>query len=261
MYTNADQYINKRDELCVMITGEEPDVIILTEVIPKAQLMPIAPALLAIHGYALFSNFDPAEKGLGASGRRGIVIYVSEKLQASVVTFDCPFQEQLWVTIQLLGSDTLMIGGVYRSPSGNNVATTALLADLLREVCSKEYTHLLIAGDFNIPHIDWEINFSPASEQHHSHILLKAIADCFLYQHVHQPTRFRHGEAANILDLILSNEEGLIQNLSFHPGLGCSDHVTLRFNILCYAKEVVSTHQKTQLLESRFLCSKSAYVE
>ena len=168
LYTNADEFINKREDLCMMITGEEPDVMILTEVIPKAQVLPIAPALLAIDGYTLFTNFNPAGSHLGASGQRGIAIYVADKMHASVATFDCPFQEQLWVTIQLLGADTLMIGCIYRSPSGNNVSSTTLLADLLREVCSKEPTHLVVTGDFNTPHIDWEINFSAAHEQHFS---------------------------------------------------------------------------------------------
>ena len=208
----------------------------LTEVIPKAQVLPISPALLAIHGYTMFTNFDPAEARLGASGYRGIAMFVSDKLNASTVKFNCVFHEQLWISIRLNGSDSLLMGCVYRSPSGNNVTSTALLADLLREVCSKEPTHLLVAGDFNIPHIDWEINFSAAHEHHHSHILLQAIADCFLFQHVRSPTRFRHGESPNILDLILSNDESLIQKLSYHPGLGSSDHVILRFQISCAAK-------------------------
>ena len=53
MYTNADQLLNKRDELCMYIAGDEPDIICITEVIPKAQILPIAPALLEIPGFIL----------------------------------------------------------------------------------------------------------------------------------------------------------------------------------------------------------------
>ena len=44
LYTNADQLINKRDDLSMKIAGNEPDLIMVTEVIPKAQALPISPA-------------------------------------------------------------------------------------------------------------------------------------------------------------------------------------------------------------------------
>jgi len=127
-----------------------------------------------------------------------------------------------------------------------------MLAELLKEVCSTEPTHLLVAGDFNTPHIDWEINFSAARDNHFSQILLQAIADCFLFQHVRQPTRFRHGESPNILDLILSNEEGLVQDLRYLPGLGNSDHVTLRFSLTCFTKEAGSSTRKHNFWRADF---------
>ena len=36
IYTNADQLVNKRDDLCMAIAGREPDIILITEVILKA---------------------------------------------------------------------------------------------------------------------------------------------------------------------------------------------------------------------------------
>ena len=50
-YTNADQFINKREDLLARIADDEPDVILITEVIPKCQSNPIAPALLHLDGY------------------------------------------------------------------------------------------------------------------------------------------------------------------------------------------------------------------
>ena len=47
LYTNADQYVNKRDTLLAMIAEDEPDVIMITEVIPKGQVNPIA--IASIH--------------------------------------------------------------------------------------------------------------------------------------------------------------------------------------------------------------------
>ena len=137
-----------------------------------------------------------------------------------------------------------MIGCIYRSPSGDNLRSTRLLSDLLRNVRDSNPTHLLIAGDFNIPNIDWNSNFSAAGEGHHSHVLLEAIADCFLFQHVHQPSRYRHGDSPHILDLVLSDEVSLVQNMTYLPGLGNSDHVTLRFKLACYACKTESFVRK-----------------
>ena len=62
--------MNKRDELCMVISGNEPDLISLTEVIPKAQVLLIDLAVLAILGYTMFTIFDPCLGNLGASGLR-----------------------------------------------------------------------------------------------------------------------------------------------------------------------------------------------
>ena len=53
-------------------------------------------------------------------------------------------------------------------------------------------------------------------------------------QHVTEPTRYRQGEQPNLLDLILTNDEGMVQNLTYHPGLGDSDHCCLKFDLNCY---------------------------
>ena len=69
------------------ITGEEPDVIMITEVIPKAQRTPIADVLLTIPGYTTYTSFDQSLSGLGAIGYRGVCIYVSTNLKSSEVIF------------------------------------------------------------------------------------------------------------------------------------------------------------------------------
>ena len=60
------------------------------------------------------------------------------------------------------------------------------------------------------------------------------VHDCLLFQHVTRPTRFREGEAPNVLDLLLTNEEGMLTELQYLPGLGKSDHVVLSFQLACY---------------------------
>ena len=44
--------------------------------------------------------------------------------------------------------------------------------------------------------------------------------------------KIRENEIPNLLDLILSSDETMIQDLTYHPPLGESDHVCLRFKLL-----------------------------
>ena len=41
---------------------------ILTEVVPKDQLLPLSPALLQVDGYYSFTNFDPTQPDLSRNG-------------------------------------------------------------------------------------------------------------------------------------------------------------------------------------------------
>ena len=58
LYSNVDQLLNKMDDLKTLIGSCEPDIMMFTEVIPKAQQKPIAEAQLKINGYELYKNFD-----------------------------------------------------------------------------------------------------------------------------------------------------------------------------------------------------------
>ena len=49
------------------IVGCEPDVIMVTEVVPKAQSLPIDNAVLTVSGLSLFTSFDPSTSNLETS--------------------------------------------------------------------------------------------------------------------------------------------------------------------------------------------------
>ena len=56
---------------------------------------------------------------------------------------------------------------------------------------------------------------------------IKAIRDTYYHQHVHKPTRYRHGQQPTLDDLIFTTEENTITNLNSGPHLGNSDHISL----------------------------------
>ena len=251
LYTNADQFVNKRDDLCMSIVDDTPDIICITEVIPKAQVVPITPALIAIEGFTCYTNFDLSQERLGASGQRGIGVFVSNKLSVREYKTQTAFFEQLWLQVKLEGGDSLMLGCIYRSPS-TGLEETKLLCSLLEEVSDTRPTHLLITGDFNFGGIDWETCFSSDPPSHPSHLFLEAIMDTFMHQHVTFPTRYRLGTTPHILDLLLTNEEEMVQELQCLPGIGNSDHVVLVFNLTCYASKTESTTEKLALNKGNY---------
>ena len=236
LYSNIDQFLNKREDLCMAIAGNEPDIIMLTEVIPKAQRSPIASVLLSIPNYCLFTSFNPESENLGSSGERGISIYVRCNLHATSVSFPASgFKESLWVKVRLRSHHCLLVGCIYRSPSGDGHQSMRQFGQMMRHVRTLSPSHLLVTGDFNFPQIDWKREFSNASEAHPSHELLEIMREYFLFQHVQEPTRYRHGDCSNTLDLVFTNEEGMIKNLQYLPGIGKSDHISLQFSLMCHA--------------------------
>ena len=82
---------------------------------------------------------------------------------------------------------------------------------------------VIIAGDFNHRTIDWDI---PRAE-HADQEFLEAVQDGYLTQHVREPTL---GE--NILDLILSTEEHIVEDTTILPPLSNSDHNVVSFSLI-----------------------------
>ncbi|XP_069119069.1 uncharacterized protein [Argopecten irradians] len=83
--------------------------------------------------------------------------------------------------------------------------------------------------------------------------LLEVTRDCFYTQHVKRPTRIRENQIPSLLHLILTNEEGMITNIKFNPGLGKSDHLMLEFDILCYAEILEQNIDKRNFLKGNYV--------
>ena len=74
----------------------------------------------------------------------------------------------------------------------------------------------------------------------------------FLFQHVKDPTRYRDQNTPSILDLILTNEENMISQMNYKPGLGKSDHLILEFNYNCYIKQSLSNNKKFDYFKGNY---------
>ena len=68
-----------------------------------------------------------------------------------------------------------------------------------------------------------------------SQMCLVAVHDNHLFQYITKPTCYRANTTANTLDLVCTNEEGMVNVIEYLPAIGSSDHVCLRFTLLCYS--------------------------
>ena len=131
---------------------------------------------------------------------RGCILYIKSNIPVSYTKFNNTFQESVWCSVNLIGSDKLLIGCVYSSPNSNAENNQEFL-DLFLKVKYLNPCHLLIMGDFNLREINWIMNTPRTNETHFASQFLECVMDCFFYQHVKDITRYRVGFEPPLLDL------------------------------------------------------------
>ena len=187
------------------------------------------PGEFNLEGYKLFHNFDICPKG------RGTLLYVKDYLEPKEAYFTSKFNEGVFAEIALNNNDVLLVSVLYRSEAGHHSGpiNNDGLNDLLAEIKSKKYSHVLCMGDINYPLIEWDTWLAPGDDSRESKFI-KCLEDNFYFQHVDLPTRIRGTNKPNILDLIITNDEN-VSDLEYESPLGKSDHRVMFFNINCYA--------------------------
>ena len=91
-------------------------------------------------------------------------------------------------------------------------------------------------GDFNYPQIDWNSQVCKSSVNSDVFKYLETTRDCFLHQHVQVPTHYRSDQTPNCLDLIFTNEEEMISEITTQSPIGKSHHLVLTFEAACYVE-------------------------
>ena len=82
------------------------------------------------------------------------------------------------------------------------------------------------------PHVNWE-NCNIQSEAMGSDFhFIQAVQGSYLHQHVSDATRFQGSDRPSLLDLVLTNEEGM-DNIEHAAPLGKSDHSIIKITVRC----------------------------
>ena len=226
VYTNADSFLNKIDEFKTrfLSDSDKPEIIGITEVLPKNMKNNLCKSELDLPGYDIFPESFPNY------AKRGAVIYAKKNLSAVEVHMESSFSESTWIKVNMKGNDKLLFGCVYKSPSSSE-ANMKELINVIDKACKLKFTHLIIVGDFNFPDIDWS---SWNTNDDMSYSFLECVRDNYLYQVIDQNTRHRDGQKSSLLDLVLVNDCNNVSDIEYLDPLGSSDHNVLTFKYRCY---------------------------
>ena len=165
------------------------------------------------------------------------MIYVKANLISSPISLETDdYEESVWVTVNLRNQDKLTIGCIYRSPNSNEQNNSKLM-DLLVKLGSKRLARLLVVGDFNCKDINWENMTVPGGPNSIQAQLVQTIISQGWTQHVNCHTRFRGNNLPSLIDLVITNENNMIDNLAILNPMGKSDHGVLSFDYNCYGEE------------------------
>ena len=226
IHSNCQSAINKRSEIMNLVDEQKPHVLALTEFGASGL---VTDSELGIEGYTLYRN-DHSD-GKGGPGK-GAALYVKNTLNHSAVPtidnleFDC----SAWTIIKLNKNESLLIGVVYRSPS-SAMENNENLLKLMQAAMATNCQYINICGDFNLPMVDWSINRSLEAEGSYSSEFLNLAEELSLFQHVHSNTRYR-GTQKSCLDLVFSNEEGMISEVRELPPIAKSDHICQQWDLI-----------------------------
>ena len=223
----------KRSELLKHIEQEKPLVIAICEVKPKNSKERTT-VDYQIPGFSL----HPTNIGPDSNIGRGIAVYTHCSIDQSVMQIqpEISYDEVCLLEIRLRGGDILLFGCFYRSPTLSNMSeqNNGNLHKLLRCISRKKYSHKCFVGDFNYREINWISWTTPCNEDSNEAKFAETIRDCYLYQHIDESTRRLGNDEPSLIDLVFTDEDMQVSDVTHHAPLGKSDHRVITFKFNCY---------------------------
>ena len=184
-----------------------------------------------IDGYSIFRK----DRSNGARGG-GLLTYVRNDLSASLVT-DCCASEKFevsWIRISLK-NNSLYVANVYRPPSSDSSIFNALSSDVEILQSRRDKPIVLLTGDFNCHHSTW----LASKDCHGNPKNNDAGSACFefcqilgLKNMVKGNTFLRNsGFAMSVLDLVLTDNPNLINDVQINDNIASSSHACIAFKL------------------------------
>jgi transcription termination factor NusB len=241
-YTNIQSIKNKLSELHELLENTETKIIGLTE---SWTTMEMFDGELDIPGYNMYRS----DRMYG-----GTILYIHQ----SLISRRCHemdmlgFNDSVWCIISLKRNHELLIGVCYRSPNSPHDNNKKLF-ELLKKASKMKTSHLLLMGDFNFPQIDFDKYVVSDSDESSAQVFFDCIQDLFLIQHVKFSTRIRHGQRPSLLDLVFTNEIGMVVDLKEMPPIAKSDHIGISWSLVVEADDQSLNTNKLDYWKGNFL--------
>ncbi|MBA1446886.1 MAG: endonuclease/exonuclease/phosphatase family protein [Gammaproteobacteria bacterium] len=216
--TNSVKSIAKTTQLKTTIQTNNPDIIFLVETkidenYPTYSFLP--------------PNYNAIRKDRNAHGG-GVLIAFRDDIVAEPLANLNSSCEIVWTKIHFTRNKSIYFASYYRPPSDHLQSLEALHESLTKLYRSQKTSpNVVIAGDFNLPDINWgkqQTTDNRTASKHNK--LLEIMSEFGLQNMVNDPTRLDSG---NILDLILTSNPSIIVNTHTTPGM--SDHEAVTFNV------------------------------
>jgi hypothetical protein len=211
MTVNCRSVVDKIAELAACINYTKPDIICGTESWLKG-IQPGKPTRKdAIKSSEVFpKNFKIYRNDRGTLGG-GVFVGIHEELISTETTSIITECEIEWSKVKLKNNKDLHIASFYMPH--RNMKDLDNLRLSLDKLTNGKPRHVIIAGDFNCPDIDWvnmEIK-TGASDREVQQALLDITSEYGLTQIHDKSTR-----EGNMLDLVFTNNPSLIKRLEMH---------------------------------------------
>lgn len=215
---NCRSIVDKKLEFSNLVNSTKPDIVIGTEswLKPKHYTSEIFNPDL---GYSIFRRDRTPQAG------GGVFIAVKDCIFAQEMPELKSNCEDLWIKLDLVGNKSLAIGAYYKPHELDTESFCEFQNSL--EKARKKFTNIWVAGDFNLPKMDWD-TMSPSSDcrnQTFYREVLDTLNDTNLTQMVNLPTR-----DDNILDLFLTTNPTLVNQVNILPGISDHNIVEVRVN-------------------------------
>ena len=220
---NARSVRGKVDQLHCEIELTDPDIVAITETwldptVLSSELFP--------PNFTVYRRDRPSTTMGG-----GVLLAVNNRLlssRAEELETSC---EILWIKIEMVKVKSLYVGVFYRPPTSSALEANKTLEELETSILriQNSNANIWLCGDFNMPDIDWETGSARkgAGRPEFCRKLIGITQDASLEQQNLQPTR-----GQNILDLFLTNNPTLTQQVKVIPGLSDHDSVLVD-SLLC----------------------------
>ncbi|XP_040067904.1 uncharacterized protein LOC115310035 [Ixodes scapularis] len=228
---NARTVANKAVELEGVLLAFNPDVEIITETwlhdqIPDNDVFP--------HGFKVFRR-DRGSRG------GGVALLIKDTIPCMSIEHgqDC---EMVWASIRF-GCQSMLVGAVYRCLQASIDVIQSLSEFLLTK--TKQFSRIVMAGDFNLPDIDWNC-VMPNGICNQSRLLVDIAFSNNLSQVVKCPTRVSN-DRESLLDLVFLSEVVTRSILDVSIADGISDHAI----VVCDLSAPQHAHNETEVKSYR----------